>query len=82
MKKKTITAALTLLACIFAGAVAASEVFEVYGFGATEQQARTDARTQGRQMCIGAGYAHASVEEVQTYASGGNYITYAIAQCF
>ncbi|MCD9126693.1 hypothetical protein [Luteimonas fraxinea] len=82
MKKPFITATLALMACFTAGAAIATEVFEVYGLGVTEQQARNDARSQGRALCISAGYARASIEEVQTYSSGGGFITYAIAQCF
>lgn len=77
--KKLIVAASLLLV---AGSALASEVIESWGYGATPSAARSDARTLGRQACFDLGYSFATFEEVQTYQSGGGYITYGIANCF
>ncbi|UNK43888.1 hypothetical protein MNO14_07525 [Luteimonas sp. S4-F44] len=72
----------TLALLTSAGVVSAGEIYEVWGHGATWEQARDDARTLGVQLCISQGYSGAAFEEVQTYDSGGGYITYGLAECY
>jgi uncharacterized phage-associated protein len=67
---------------LVAGSALANEVIEAWGFGTTPQAARSDARSLGRQACFDQGAKFASFEEVQTYPSAGNYITYGLAYCF
>jgi hypothetical protein len=82
MKKYLLKSVGVIFLLLAAGSALASAVFDVWGYGTTWQDARNDARSVGVQVCIGNGYAGADVEEVQTYESGGGYISYGIAQCY
>ncbi|KRA14682.1 hypothetical protein [Lysobacter sp. Root604] len=82
MSKRIGKFAIAAVLLFTAGAALATEVFDVWGYGISPGAARDDAFSLGRQLCIGNGYFGASVEEVQTYQSGGGYITYGIAQCY
>jgi hypothetical protein len=82
MKGFCIRTVATLALLTSAGAVSAGEIYEVWGHGATWEQARNDARALGVQLCTSQGYSGAVFEEVQTYDSGGGYITYGLAECY
>ena len=82
MNKRIGKFAIAAMLTLMAGAVLATEVFNVWGHGISESAARGDAISVGNQMCINNGYSGAWVEEVQTYQSGGGYITYGLAECY
>ncbi len=77
-KKLIVTMALLLAA----GSALAVEVIEAWGYGVTPFAARNDARSLGRQACLDLGYSFATFEEVQTYPSGGAYVTYGLSTCY
>lgn len=82
MRKFSIRSVAFLAILFSVGAASANEVYETYGWGVNWGQARNDARAQGRQLCLSNGYPGGTFEEVQTYPSGGGYITYGITYCW
>lgn len=71
-----------LAAALVASGSALAESFGVNGYGRTPEEARQDAWATAIASCQNQGYGSAYVEEVQTYESGGSYITYGLADCF
>lgn len=82
MRKQFLKSAGVAAFLLVSGTALASDIYSVWGYGTTWEDARNDARAIGVQVCISNGYAGAYVEEVQTYESGGAYISYGLAQCY
>ena len=80
MKNGIYVSALCALVVFSGAAFAATEVFEVIGFGVNPSQARADARGQARATCSAMGGV-VTVEELQIVPSGGGYLYYGMAEC-
>ena len=82
MKKSAVGFASALALLAIGSAASANEVFQVWGTDTTTEQARNDARSQGRQLCLNAGYSFGAYEEVNSYGTGSVRHSYGLVQCF
>lgn len=80
MLKKSVFV-LGLLASANIAAYDHGDSFDVWGSGTTAYQAESNARDLARTRCLNLGFSFANTEIVQTYSTGGGYISYAIVFC-
>lgn len=82
MMKRSGLIAAALTGMVAAGSVYAIDGFQVTGYGATPQLARAAAGSEGRALCVSAGYQRSSYEEMTNNISASGWVSFGYVTCF